>query len=88
MIKVQFWKGNRADAGFEMPVSEVAARFVSWWNEGAHNQTMPLERALRHWLTARNHFDSVWEAENHNIFGRESFDGLYDLVWDELFKSP
>lgn len=95
---MKFWKGNRADAEFEMPAAEVAERFIAWLDkqDGATELRADhpllatgLERLLRHWMTSRgpDGFDSVWEDENRAIFGEESFDGIYDHVWKTIFAS-
>lgn len=94
---MQFWKGNRTDAQFEMPAAEVAAKFTEWIKAQpgfgeAHSEGLitgsglNLERLLRHWLTSPEHFNSVWEAESRAVFGPESFDGIYDTVWMSIFS--
>lgn len=91
---MKFWKGNRIDAEFDMPVSEVADQFLVWFDAqpGATDLRKDhplletgLERLLRWWLTAAEHFNSVWEAESIHQFGDESFYGLYDLIWQRIF---
>jgi len=92
---MKFWRDNRADQGFDMPVAQVAKAFLDAAEDsklagGELAQMlsgMPLERVLRHWLTSSDWFSSVWEDENRAIFGEESFDGLYDLVYDGLYKT-
>lgn len=82
---MEFWKGNRADAGFEMPAAEVADKFMEWArSEGAGPEMLaglPLERVIRYWLTATEHFNSVWESEH----GPESFDHLYEEVHNRAY---
>jgi hypothetical protein len=83
---MKFWRGNKIDAEFKMPVAEVAAAFVEWFRgepgaDDAIRDALPLERLLRWWLSDGEHFNSVWEAET----GDESFDRLYPLVRDAIW---
>lgn len=61
---MKFWKGNRVDGEFEMPVEEVAERFFA---AGAHQTekaaAWPLDRTLRDWLTSKDGLDAVWDDE-------------------------
>ena len=83
---MKFWKGNRVDAEFDMPVAEVAAKYVAYAEsedvKAEHLQGLPIERALRWWLTSPDHFNSVWVDEK----GPESFDALYNAVHDAIWK--
>lgn len=87
---MEFWRGNKADAGFKQPAAIVAEMFEEWWHtdEAKDWELSPLERTLRWWLTSPMHFNSVWQDENRAIFGEESFDGLYDLVYDKIYGKP
>lgn len=91
---MKFWRGNRVDAEFELPAAEVADMFIKWYDvqlgaEELRKDTALLNRGLenliRGWLTDPTCFNSVWEAENRSVFGDESFDGLYDLVYDLIY---
>lgn len=76
---MKFWKGNQVSGEFDWPVQAVADAFCiavtkdAW---PAKIESQPLERVLRDWLTAKDGFDSVWEAEH----GPDSFDELYQIV--------
>jgi len=73
---MKFWKGNRADAEFDWPVQAVADAFCAQYTP----EDYPLERSLRYWLTSRDGFNSVWEAEE----GPDSFDELFEIVRKQL----
>lgn len=80
---MKFWKGNKIDAEFELPVSEVASQFMAYVHSepGGHElDGMPVERLLRWWLTSSEHLDSVWVDET----GPESFEALFDLVLNAI----
>jgi hypothetical protein len=62
---MKFWKGNRLDAKFDMPVQAMAEQFVS---AIARDEDLklkaeywPLDRALRGWLTSPGGFNVSWE---------------------------
>jgi hypothetical protein len=82
---MEFWRGNKVDAGFEMPVREVADQFIAWAKtEGVEAdmlQGLPIERTLRWWLCSSEHFNSVWVAET----GPESFAALFDRIADLIY---
>lgn len=91
---MKFWRGNRVDAEFELPAVEVADQFMAWFDSqlGADELRADapllqtgLEKLIRFWMTGHDHFNSVWEAENRTVFGDESFDGIYDTVYHEIF---
>lgn len=93
---MKFWKENKMSGEFDMPAKEVARQFIAWMMEqpGMTRQelrehsdllAMGLERLLRWWLTSHEHFNSVWEAESSTQFGDESFYGIYDLIWDQVY---
>jgi hypothetical protein len=83
---MEFWKGNKVDGRFEMPVAEVAAQYMAWANsqgvEADHLQGLPIERSLRWWLTSPEHFNAVWVDETESP---ESFWGLFDAVHDLIY---
>ena len=81
---MKFWKGNKIDGEFDMPVREVAAKFVEWSRATAPEGEANLERSLRYWLTSSEHFDSVWVDET----GDESFAVLYQIVLDTVYGVP
>lgn len=82
---MEFWRGNRTDARFEMPVREVADQFMAYAKaegvEAEMLQGLPVERALRWWLTSPEHFNSVWVRET----GDESFAVLHSTVLDSIY---
>jgi hypothetical protein len=82
---MKFWKGNKIDAEFDMPVTEVADQYMAYARsegvEAEHLAGLPVERALRWWLTSSDHFNSVWVAER----GPDSFDELYQAVADRIY---
>lgn len=76
---MRFWRENRVDGEFEMPVAEVAAAFTAavegrsmrnagstWWPEKLEQLELgeSLETLLRDWLTSKDGLNSVWEAEH------------------------
>jgi SAP domain len=84
---MKFWKGNRIDAGFEMSVEEVAARYMAYARENGvmagHLQGLTVERSVRWWLTSPDHFNSVWEAET----GADSLYQVLRLIAGEIYDS-
>lgn len=82
---MEFWRGNKIADRFEMPAAEVAAEYMKYARsegvEAEHLQGLPIERALRWWLTSPEHFNSVWVAEK----GPESFDTLFDAVMGLIY---
>lgn len=88
---MEFWRENRLDQRFEMPVAEVADKFLTWaiaqpgWQEARLSglieaKGMNLERILRWWLTDPAGLNSVWDEQH----GEESFGALYLIVRDRL----
>lgn len=76
---MDFWKGNRIDGHFELPASEVAARFLKWYRaqpEDSLERSQRLEVALRYWLSVPAGLDSAWEAEH----GGESLEDVLSRV--------
>lgn len=78
---MKFWRGNRIANEFDMPVSEVADQFITWFRSepgsgDVGRDMLPVERLLRWWLTSSEHFNSVWKTE----VGDDSFAELLDLV--------
>ena len=74
---MRFYRGNKADAGFDADINDVAQQF--WASPmGTCQMTgetqWPLERALRSFLTHPKYFNSVWEDE-------DEFDQLFEAVY-------
>jgi hypothetical protein len=95
---MKFWKGNRIDGEFDMPVADVAAQFAAQYD--ADTAGWPLERELRGWLTGKDGLDSVWVDEDnggvctehksrgpeHDACTRtETFAELYGAVLDLIY---
>jgi hypothetical protein len=80
---MEFWRGNRIDAQFEMPVAEVARQFMEWENQQPEAERGLPERELRCWLTSPVHFNSVWVDKK----GEEGFGELLDAVLDLMFPA-
>lgn len=85
---MQFWRGNKIDAQFDMTPAEVTKEFFTWAIEEYGVEAGQLkgfdgsvERVLRWWLTSKDHFNSVWEKET----GPDSFEVLLDLVIDKIY---
>ena len=67
---MRFWRGNRADAEFGADPAGVARQF--WESPDAElvQQGLPLDRALRKFLTDPAGFNAVWdEADYPPLFG-------------------
>ena len=76
---MKFWVENKVSQESDWPVTAVADAFmVHYHRENLRNAPFPLERMLRQWLTARDGFNSTWEAEQ----GPDSFEELFDQVLD------
>jgi hypothetical protein len=64
---MKFYLGNKANAGFDTDPGDVAALF---WTSRQGRQvldpryTVPLERALRDWLTDPAGYNASWEDES------------------------
>lgn len=92
---MKFWKGNRLDGEYDMPVTEVAAQFAAWYKANPDEVGGNLERELRYWLTSKDGLDSVWvdEGEIGNAreladaagVNAETFAHLYDKVIDLVY---
>lgn len=83
---MQFWKDNKISGEYEMPVAEVAAKFIKWFraedgSDDVVRDGMPLERLLRWWMTSKEGRGSSWEAES----GAESFEALFELAYKGVF---
>lgn len=85
---MKFWKDNRLDQEFDVPVDVLAVWFCMDLLPVAGKPVgealdMPLERKMRDWLTSDQGVRATWTDEH----GEESFDALYDLVYAKLFPA-
>jgi hypothetical protein len=79
MKKMQFWKGNRLDAEFEMTPAEVAAAFRAAVLADEHELRLMwvsqlLTRTLLTWMCSDWGLDASWE----DVAG---FEQILDLVF-------
>ena len=72
---MKFWRENKIANEFEMPVTEVADKFMIYARENGVQaemlQGLPVERALRWWLTSPEGLNSVWTAES--LSGKQDY---------------
>lgn len=85
--KMKFWKDNRLDQEFDVPVDVLAVRFcmdlLADGRPAGEALDMPLERKMRDWLASDQGARATWTDEH----GEESFDALFDLVYVKLFPA-